>query len=346
MRILISSHFYAPSIGGIETVTALLAEEWIAAGHDVRIITQTADRSATQVHPCPVIRNPSSGKLFRQLAWCDLYFQNNISLKTLWPALLLRTPTVIAHQTWFPRGYAGFAKRLACRLVGRTSSISEALRRKNGGDVVIPNPYQDDIFYEEPRLKNDGDLIFVGRLVSDKGADLLIQALTVLASRGVRPKLTIVGDGPDMDLLKDLVTTSALENQVIFEGGKQGPELASLLRHHRIMVVPSRWAEPFGIVALEGIACGCVVIGSDGGGLPQAIGPCGFLFPNGDSRLLALLLERLLLDGAESERLRVSSQRRLHLELHTPARVSSQYLALFTSLLRHKENPSGNPSRP
>jgi glycogen synthase len=345
VKILISSHCYAPSVGGIETVTALLAKEWLVAGHEVRIITQTADPAA-QDHPCPVIRNPSPGELFQQIAWCDLYFQNNISLQTLWPAIILRKPTVIAHQTWLSTGISGWVKHLACRLAGRTSAISEAVRRECGGDVVIPNPYQDDIFGEDPRLERDGDLIFVGRLVSDKGADLIIQALGILSSRGLRPRLTIVGDGPEKDLLKDLVASSALENHVVFAGRKQGHELASLLRRHRIMIVPSRWAEPFGIVALEGIACGCVLIGSGRGGLPEAIGPCGTLFPNGDPQQLARQLERLLRDTSEFERVGASSQRRDHLARHTPKQVSSEYLALFRKLLGRNGKESGKPPRP
>jgi glycosyltransferase involved in cell wall biosynthesis len=342
MRILISSHFYAPSIGGIETVTALLAEEWIAAGHDVRIITQTSDRSATQVHPCAVIRNPSLAKLFRQLAWCDLYFQNNISLKTLWPALLLRKPTVITHQTWFPRGYAGFAKRLACRLVARTVAISNAVRSDTGGTIVIPNPYQMDIFNEDPKAPRDGDLLFVGRLVSDKGTDLLIDALGVLARRGLHPRLSIVGDGPELKRLQALGEQHGLKHQIGFLGKKGGSELAILLRRHRILIVPSRWEEPFGIVALEGIACGCAVIGSDRGGLPEAIGPCGLLFPNGNAEILAGQLERLLNSEAELAKVTAPSLRKPHLERHTPEQISSEYLNLFTALLGGDMHHSGN----
>ena len=70
--------------------------------------------------------------------------------------------------------------------------------------------------------------------------------------------------------------------------------MAELLNRHRILVVPSRWAEPFGIVALEGIACGCVVVGSENGGLKEAIGPCGITFENGNVRALADQLKRLL----------------------------------------------------
>ena len=47
------------------------------------------------------------------------------------------------------------------------------------------------------------------------------------------------------------------------------------LNRHEIMVVPSRWNELFGVVALEGMACGCAMLVSDGGGLPDAVGYAG-----------------------------------------------------------------------
>ena len=70
----------------------------------------------------------------------------------------------------------------------------------------------------------------------------------------------------------------SLAENVSFVGPKSGDGLAEILNQHQILVVPSRWAEPFGIVAVEGIACGCVVVGSVAGGLPEAIGGCGVNF--------------------------------------------------------------------
>ena len=53
------------------------------------------------------------------------------------------------------------------------------------------------------------------------------------------------------------------------------------------MVIPSRCAEPFGLVALGGIASGCAIVASDQGGLPDAEGPCGLYFPNRTAKALA-----------------------------------------------------------
>ncbi len=73
----------------------------------------------------------------------------------------------------------------------------------------------------------------------------------------------------------------------------RGDALARLLNRHRVLVVPSRWEEPFGIVALEGAACGCVVVGTRSSGLVEAIGPCGPLVPKEDPQALAAALARL-----------------------------------------------------
>src|SRR5439155_17292393 len=112
------------------------------------------------------------------------------------------------------------------------------------------------------------DLVFLGRLVSDKGCDLLIQSLGRLAEQGLRPSLTVIGDGPERSRLQNLAKSLNLQDQVTFAGAPTSEEVARLLRQHSLLVVPSVYEESFGVVALEGMACGCVVIGSDGGGLP------------------------------------------------------------------------------
>jgi glycosyltransferase involved in cell wall biosynthesis len=118
-----------------------------------------------------------------------------------------------------------------------------------------------------------------------------------------------------------------LRGQVRFAGKLSGKSLAQELRRHRILVVPSRWAEPFGIVALEGIACGCVVVGSDQGGLVEAIGPCGCTFPNSDCGLLANQLASLLQSPERVEKLKGRAM--AHLRPFTIEQVSARYLELF-----------------
>src|SRR5207248_5895588 len=148
---------------------------------------------------------------------------------------------------------------------------------------------------------------------------LLLDALKLVTAK---PRLTIVGDGPERAALEK--QASQLQSQVEFAGAQHGEQLADSLRQHHILVVPSLWQEPFGIVALEGIACGCVVIGSAGGGLSEAIGPCGVTFPNGDARALAKAIARLLADPDECARLRQAAP--THLARFTPRHIAEIYL--------------------
>jgi glycosyltransferase involved in cell wall biosynthesis len=202
----------------------------------------------------------------------------------------------------------------------------------NTDSTVIPNPYDARRFgLGSLTEERPGDLIFLGRLVSEKGIDVLLEALAKLHAHGLSPKLTIVGAGPELSIIKRMVVALELNDQVIFAGLRREEELAILLRKHKVLVVPSRYDEPFGVVALEGIACGCVVVGSRGGGLPEAIGPCGITVPNGDAGALARALEQLLLDPSEQKRFLIRASE--HLAKFHPTTVAEAYLTLFHSKL-------------
>jgi glycogen synthase len=336
LKILISSHAFPPSIGGIETVSALLATEFDRLGHPVTVVTQTAAEKADGFG-YPILRQPSVGELCKAIKRCDLFWQNNLSLRTLWPALLMSKPVVITHQGSYCREPTGIdlVQRLKHTIVGQTTSvaISKAVAACFAThSTVIHNPYDARTFsFPASSAERSADLIFLGRLVSEKGVDILLRALATLQTRGLFPSLTIVGAGPELSALQELATTLGLNDQVTFMGPKRGLELAAVLRRHKFLVVPSRYDEPFGVVALEGIACGCVVVGSQGGGLPEAIGPCGLTFPNGDVNALAQALESLLLAPNEQERLLAQAPQ--HLAKFHPAAIAKAYLNLFRSKL-------------
>src|SRR3954471_25093450 len=288
MKILFSSYAFSPSVGGIESVSEILAERFVASGHHVELVTETPAKGSEQFN-YSVTRQPNFWKLFALLRWADVFFQNNISLRSLLPALLAGKPTVVAHQTWIrsASGHIGWSDRVKRMLLPRVANV--AISQAIADDLprscpIIPNPYRDALFRTIPNVARDRSLVFLGRLVSEKGVDLLFRALRDLREDGITPDLTIIGTGPEEPNLRDLRDELKLGEQIVFAGAKSGTELAMLLNRHRVMVVPSRWAEPFGVVALEGIACGCAVIGSENGGLREAMGPCGIAFKNGDQQ--------------------------------------------------------------
>ena len=336
MRILVCSHHFSPYIGGIETVSALLAAEFARTGHDVRVLTQTAEDDGRS-WGFPVIRRPSTRQLLAHTSWCDVFFQNNISLQTLWAALLLRKPWVVAHHTWLTTadGRSGLQTRLKRLLVrfGVNIVIDPSMADHIGkASVLISNPYDSKTFRLLPDCRRDRGLVFLGRLVSDKGVDILLHALGELRKRNVSPTLTVIGDGPEGVALRALAAELEVDVQVQFVGPLSGSSLAEALNRHKILVVPSKWAEPFGLVALEGIACGCVVIGSEKGGLPNAIGACGWTVPNGNIAALADAIEILI--GDESLQARCQAGAAQHLARHTVSSVAEAYLQVFQDAVR------------
>ncbi|MDY6786209.1 MAG: glycosyltransferase family 4 protein [Cyanobacteriota bacterium] len=335
-KILIYSPVFYPSIGGIESVVAALAKGLSIRDRAVKVVCQTP-ASDRKTFPFEVIRHPHPQQLLKLTRWCDIYFQACLSLKGLWPLFVAPKPLVATHQTWYRRldGSLGVQDRLKLAISKGATNIAASraiAQHLPAPATVIPNPYADDIFHLMPNIVRDRDLVFVGRWVSDKGVDLLIEALYRLKLRGLAPNLTLVGSGPEEPQLRQQVRERGLSQQVDFVGLRVGKDLASLLNACRILVVPSRWHEPFGIVALEGIACGCVAIGSEGGGLKEAIGPCGTTFPNGDGEALTQILSDLLSNPEKLAPYKVEAQP--HLKRYQTSTIVEEYLQIIEAVVR------------
>jgi len=336
MRILLSSHAFYPNIGGIETVSMLLAREFVSAGHDVVVVTQTPAGENDVTLPFKVVRRPSPSSLVRLFAWSEVLFHSNISLRTAWPLVFVPRPWVVVHHIYIPRnrGLSGFKGRLKHFVLHWATNIAVSQAVANDFDLpvaVIQNPYDDSTFRIIPGSERTRDLIFVGRLVPEKGLSVLLEALKYLQEQGLKPGLTVIGEGPDAGKCRELTKRWNLDGQVRFLGAKRGEELAAELNIHRILVVPSVCNESFGIVALEGMACGCVVVGSQGGGLSEAIGPGGLTFPNGDAHTLADRLSRLLCDQELFAELKDHSAE--HLNHHKTKKVAYDYLDILKNAI-------------
>ena len=331
MKILIYSPAFHPSVGGLETIVSILAHEFVRQGHEVRLACRTEAGDA-QSFPFEVHRRAGPARLLKLAQWCDVYFQANVSLKGVWPALVARKPLAVSHNGWYSRedGRVAWQDRLKQRVARRAHNISVSsavAAHLSSPSAVIPNAYRDDLFQVLPEVSRQKELVFLGRLVSDKGADLLPQVLAQLKTEGLRPRLTIVGRGPEEGRLRRQAKDLGVDDHVEFAGQKTGAELVGLLNEHQIMIVPSRCREGFGIVALEGIACGCVVVGAESGGLTDAIGPCGVTFPNGDAAALAEKLSALLTDPSRLTAYRVNAE--AHLAGHKISEVAGRYLQVF-----------------
>jgi glycosyltransferase involved in cell wall biosynthesis len=147
-------------------------------------------------------------------------------------------------------------------------------------------------------LSSPPRLVYAGRLSSEKGVAVLLRALALLDvdSPGVRPILTIAGDGPERAALEHDAARLLPEGRVTFMGQLDRDALARCLRESDVCVQPSL-TEGFSKAWLDAMAHGLPVIASEVGAARAVIGAAGergLLVPPGDPQALALALARLL----------------------------------------------------
>ncbi|NVJ85994.1 MAG: glycosyltransferase family 4 protein [Algoriphagus sp.] len=321
----------------METVAEVLANEFYQLGHQVDVVTTASlgGNISEKDWPFVVHRNPRLWTYWNLAKKSDVILHNCVSLKQLFPDLLYKNKVFVIHHTWYrlPDRRLNLSARLKRFISGYLHNcyISKAIQQDLGHTgKLIPNPYNNTLFKIRQGVDRNRSLVFLGRLVSDKGCMVLLEALKLAKDRYSRfePDLTVIGEGPEKPVLESF-TNKYLPNQVRFVGKLHGEQLAHTLNQHHMMVVPSVWEEPFGVVALEGMACGCLVIGSEKGGLKDAIGSCGWTFPNGDAEALANLLVKVWSDRTDWEEKYIAVPG--HLFIHQPDQIAKKYLDYFNT---------------
>jgi len=338
MRILFLCHRFYPDIGGTEFNSEFLAKSFHDFGAEVHLLTWTKE-TGEKSFPFQIIRSPSIKILIDEHKWADLIFENSPTLRLSWPNYFMRKPSAIVLNTWFfSRKRIGPVlskiKKFWLSKASTVIAVSNAIKDKCWPNaIVIHNAYNDKLFVNYTNTVNRHGFVFLGRLVSDKGADFAISAIHSLMTKNVlaeKPFLTIIGTGPDLNKLKDQVTYLKLQDYVSFTGVLTGSKLVAKLNEHKYLLVPSIWEEPFGIVALEGMACGCYPIVADSGGLGEAIGDCGFRFCRGSfvdlvEKMLIVIQDKSLIDNFY-----VKSN--VHLKSHTMKTVATKYFEVLQSI--------------
>ncbi|MCH7615075.1 MAG: glycosyltransferase family 4 protein [Nitrospinae bacterium] len=149
--------------------------------------------------------------------------------------------------------------------------------------------------------QGSNQLLFVGRLHSTKGVEDLIQALQFLPDGS---KLTIVGDGPQRRFLERLAQELCAPQTVRFVGWVEQARLRKLYLTHTLLLLPSRWPEPFGLVGVEAMAHGLPVIAYDVGGISGWLEPSrgGYLVEPGNVQALARVIEQAFQNPDEMDR--------------------------------------------
>jgi len=174
---------------------------------------------------------------------------------------------------------------------------------------------------------------YVGRLVEEKGVDLLLQAVTGLEGEW---RLRVLGDGPERERLAALAGELGIAGQVAFEGLVPSTQMPDFYPQLDVLVLPSRtrpnWKEQFGRVLIEAMACGVPVVGSDSGEIPHVVGEAGLIFPEGDAAALRSTLARLQADSGLREKLAHRGRARV-LAHYTQAQVAVATYEVYLEMM-------------
>ncbi|RJS94523.1 glycosyltransferase family 1 protein [Candidatus Bathyarchaeota archaeon] len=172
-------------------------------------------------------------------------------------------------------------------------------------------------------------VLFVGRLVPQKGVDSLIKAVPLIVQQHRNVKVIITGDGWSRSYLEELTRTSGFRDRIRFLGFVPDSELAKLMVSADVLVVPSIY-EPFGIVALEGMAAGVPVVAANVGGLSEIVEHerTGVLVYPGNPESIAWGVNRVLSDSAFSEWLVKNAKRKVQ-EVYSWDAIAKRTAALY-----------------
>jgi len=228
---------------------------------------------------------------------------------------------------------AGIVLRRACCIaVCKTQEASRFLQNKGYKRTkVIPVGVNTDIFYPEARHVNKNlELLAVGHLVPNKNYSLMIDILQCLTAMVPNVRLTVIGSGPEMNGVLNLVREKRLLNHFRLIEKVPNREMRLYYSQVDLMLLLSK-TEIFGMVILEAMACGCPVMASS---IPAAVdvivdGENGFLLQDLEPLSIAIRIRDIFAESALIERVRSESIRAVH-ERYAWNVIASQYYDLYS----------------
>jgi GalNAc-alpha-(1->4)-GalNAc-alpha-(1->3)-diNAcBac-PP-undecaprenol alpha-1,4-N-acetyl-D-galactosaminyltransferase len=324
--------------GGAERVMSILASAWAEQGKQVTLLSfDHGEEPAYSLHPS--VKLKSLGLLAFSTSFFQALRRNAARIRVLRRAIResqpeivislmdttnvltllatrrLNVPVIIGEQTdpalydigriwnFLRRLIYPFANALVCPVAASLARF-QAMAKVRG--YVIPNPFP------VPRglaplaeQKNNRVLVAMGRLVHQKGFDLLLNAFAQIADHHPHWSLTILGEGPLRKELQAQIEALGLQGRVKLAGAVADP--FPVLCAGDLFVLSSRF-EGFCLALCEAMACGLPAVSFDCPEGPAAIirdGVDGLLVPAGDVGALVAALDRLMGDAQERQRLAV-----------------------------------------
>lgn len=182
---------------------------------------------------------------------------------------------------------------------------------------------------DRPRLR----VGFAGRLVAEKGVDLLLRALPTL---GRDAEILVLGTGQAEPGLRRLAGELNLGGRVTFLPHRPSREMPAFYQSLDVFALPSRtrtnWKEQWGRTVMEAMSCGIAVVVSSSGELSRVAGDAGIVFPEGDVGALGAALRRILEDAALRRQLGERGRERV-LRHYTQRAIASATYGVYGRVL-------------
>lgn len=328
-RVLYVVPLFAPYRGGIETLSTQMLPALGERGHEFCVVARHAElelpdvetvdgveihrfdtRTALEGGPTTILALEERLRAIKREFRPDVVHINDMDSGWLWFHVRTRNawaaPEIVTLHgvfTEYPLTGETVLRRLidgAAWITGVSSAaldvVQAACPEVRLRSSLIPNGLQ--VVGVEPRpYPADPIFVCVGRLDSQKGFDIAIEALALIESVE-RPRLIIVGQGIRERALRQQAAARGIAEQVELVGSRSHDETLALIASATAVVVPSRELEGFSLAALEAALLARPVIASDVGGLAETVvdGETGIVVAPDDPKELAAALTRLLTD--------------------------------------------------
>lgn len=345
MRVLFQcSGFLPTTIGGAEVLSYHLVKELQRRGHELLVVTSRSSRSDPAGHATYndvklVKLDAERAVAQRDLAELRRASETVRDIVADFKPDLLHVNSAEACSFIFVRGAAtGDLRRIVTHHAPIRPAGHDGLQRRLSTDaervVTVSEATYDDALAAMPGIRgklsvirnalpmpevtpmplpfSPPRLLCFGRIVREKGFDVVVRALANLRKQGFTAGLDIAGDGLEKEALADFVKSLGMEGQVRFLGWVSPHGVPALIDTATAVVVPSRWPEPFGLVALQAAQMGRPVIAAAVGGLPEVVahGSTGLVVAPDDEHAMADAIVALLSDAGTARRFGAAARER------------------------------------
>ncbi|MCA1553971.1 MAG: glycosyltransferase family 4 protein [Chloroflexi bacterium] len=372
MRVLFWSESFWPHIGGVSVISSQYIVALQARGYDCLVVTSRHRqdiRARDDYHGISIYRFPFSQVLERRdvrqvrelreqiLTLKREFAPDVIHFNECGPSVFFHrltasvypVPTVMTIHSLLPQtaGRDG----LLVQMLGSADWVG-AVSRAMLDDVRALSPQvgaRSSLTYNglalpavEPLALSDEAfaapcLLCVGRVVYDKGFDLALTAFAAVTRRFPHARLIIAGDGDAREGLQRLAVELGVSSAVEFIGWAPPEDVPALMNSATLVIMPSRWREPFGLVALQAAQMARAVVAMRVGGLPEIVvdRETGLLVANEDSAALADAIT-FLLEHPHTTRQMGCAARQHAQSRFTLERLVEQYEDIYRHVLKSK----------